>query len=335
VRLQRSYLALNRSHEELAVANTSLEARVSERTQDLERAYEELKESQVQLVQAEKMSSLGQLVAGIVHEINTPLLYVLNNATVTSENVEELRECVVDATRLVALVEARGAQSPEVHTAVQRLADHIDPAALNETIDEIVGLSQDSTEGLNQISELVQSLKDFSRLDRAAEDRFDVREGIEKTLLITRNLLKYGVTVDQRFGDVPPILCSPSRINQVFINLVTNAVQAMDGKGTLTITTTARDGWVDIEVCDTGCGIPPENLSKIMDPFFTTKPIGKGTGLGLSIVRRIVDEHGGKIMVDSKVGVGTAITISLPIDRGVSAVAGAPESDMVDDAEAA
>ena len=335
VRLQRSYRALNVSHEELAVANTSLEARVSERTQDLERAYEELKESQVQLVQAEKMSSLGQLVAGIVHEINTPLLYVLNNATVTSENVEELRECIADATRLVALVDARGAQSPEVQTAVQRLAEHIDPAALNETIDEIVGLSQDSTEGLNQISELVQSLKDFSRLDRAAEDRFDVREGIEKTLLITRNLLKYGVTVDQRFGDVPPILCAPSRINQVFINLVTNAVQAMDGKGTLTITTNARDGWVDIEVCDTGCGIPPENLSKIMDPFFTTKPVGQGTGLGLSIVRRIVEEHGGKIMVDSKVGVGTAITISLPIDRGVSADAADPESDMVDDAEAA
>ena len=179
-------------------------------------------------------------------------------------------------------------------------------------------MSQDSTDGLNQISELVQSLKDFSRLDRAAEDRFDVREGIEKTLLITRNLLKYGVTVDQRFGEVPPILCAPSRINQVFINLVTNAVQAMDGKGTLTITTSARDGWVDIEVCDTGCGIAPENLSKIMDPFFTTKPVGQGTGLGLSIVRRIVDEHGGKIAVDSKVGVGTTITISLPIDRGVS-----------------
>ncbi len=122
VRLQRSYRALNRSHEELAVANTSLEARVSERTHDLERAYEELKESQVQLVQAEKMSSLGQLVAGIVHEINTPLLYVLNNATVTAENVEELRDCVADASRLVTLVEARGAQSPEVQTAVQRLS---------------------------------------------------------------------------------------------------------------------------------------------------------------------------------------------------------------------
>ncbi len=338
VRLQRSYRALNRSHEDLEVANTSLEARVSERTKDLERAYEELKESQVQLVQAEKMSSLGQLVAGIVHEINTPLLYVLNNATVTSENVEELRECIANATRLAALVDAHGAQAPEVHASLRQLAEHVDPTALNETIDEIVGLAKDSADGLNQISELVQSLKDFSRLDRAAEDRFDVREGIEKTLLITRNLLKYGVTVDQRFGEVPLILCAPSRINQIFINLVTNAVQAMDGKGTLTITTKARDGWVDIEVCDTGCGIAPENLEKIMDPFFTTKPVGQGTGLGLSIVRRIVDEHGGKITVDSKVGVGTAITISLPIDRGVSnAVETKADADfdVVDDAEAA
>ena len=333
-RLQRSYRALNRSHEDLEVANTSLEARVHERTQDLERAYDELKESQVQLVQAEKMSSLGQLVAGIVHEINTPLLYVLNNATVTSENVEELRECIVGSTRLARLVDERGAQAPEVREAVQRLAEGIDPDALNETIDEIVGLSQDSTEGLNQISELVQSLKDFSRLDRAAEDRFDVREGIEKTLLITRNLLKYGVIVEQRFDEVPQILCAPSRINQIFINLVTNAVQAMDGKGTLTITTSAREGWVDIEVCDTGCGIAPENLGKIMDPFFTTKPVGQGTGLGLSIVRRIVDEHGGRITVDSQVGVGTSITISLPIDRGIAPSA-QDGMDASEDAEAA
>ena len=333
-RLQRSYRALNRSHEDLEVANTSLEARVHERTQDLERAYDELKESQVQLVQAEKMSSLGQLVAGIVHEINTPLLYVLNNATVTSENVEELRECIVGSTRLARLVDERGAQAPEVRQAVQRLAEGIDPDALNETIDEIVGLSHDSTEGLNQISELVQSLKDFSRLDRAAEDRFDVREGIEKTLLITRNLLKYGVIVEQRLDEVPQILCAPSRINQIFINLVTNAVQAMDGKGTLTITTSAREGWVDIEVCDTGCGIAPENLGKIMDPFFTTKPVGQGTGLGLSIVRRIVDEHGGRITVDSQVGVGTSITISLPIDRGITPSA-QDGMDASEDAEAA
>lgn len=335
IRLQRSYRALNRSHEDLAVANASLEERVRERTQDLERAYEDLKESQVQLVQAEKMSSLGQLVAGIVHEINTPLLYVLNNATVTSENVEELRECIVNSSRLVRLVGERGTHAPEVSEAVQRLADRTDPAALNETIDEIVGLAQDSTEGLHQISELVQSLKDFSRLDRAAEDRFDVREGIEKTLLITRNLLKYGVIVEQRLEDVPPILCAPSRINQIFINLVTNAVQAMDGKGRLSITTKAREGWVDIEVCDTGCGIAAEHLDKIMDPFFTTKPVGQGTGLGLSIVRRIVDEHGGRIRVDSQVGVGTSITISLPIDGCVTPAEAHDLDGAAEDAEAA
>jgi two-component system NtrC family sensor kinase len=313
VRLQLSYRALNRSHAALAEVNESLEGRVRERTQDLELAYEELKESQVQLVQAEKMSSLGQLVAGIVHEINTPLLYVLNNATITAENVEDLRSSVTAATRLTALLREHGAASPAVQQALQELTGVAD-AQLGETIDEIVALSRDSTEGLNQISELVQSLKDFSRLDRAAEDRFDVREGLEKTLLITRNLLKYGIAVDKRFGDVPKILCAPSRINQVFINLVTNAVQAMDGKGRLTITTASRDGWVDISVADTGSGIAPEHLDKIMDPFFTTKPVGQGTGLGLSIVRRIVDEHGGRIAIESQVGVGTTITISLPVD---------------------
>ena len=335
IRLQRSYRALNTSHEALEIANTSLEVRVQERTQDLERAYEELKESQVQLVQAEKMSSLGQLVAGIVHEINTPLLYVQNNATVTSQNIEDLRACIVETTRLAKLVDENGVQGPQVLEALQQLNEHVDAELLSETIDEIVSLAKDSTDGLNQISELVQSLKDFSRLDRAAEDRFDVREGIEKTLLITRNLLKYGITVEKRLDEVPRILCAPSRINQIFINLVTNAVQAMDGKGTLTISTKARDGWVDIEVCDTGCGIAQENLDKIMDPFFTTKPVGQGTGLGLSIVRRIVDEHGGRVTVDSQVDVGTAIMISLPIDRVVTPADGAEDAPPSEDAEAA
>ena len=142
IRLQVSYRALNLSHVDLAIANTSLEARVKERTRDLESAYDELKESQVQLVQAEKMSSLGQLVAGIVHEINTPLLYVLNNATVTAENVEELRECTTNATRLVEAIDQGGVQAPEAREALRRLTDCVDPAALNETIDEIVALAQ-------------------------------------------------------------------------------------------------------------------------------------------------------------------------------------------------
>lgn len=288
VRLQRSNRWLNRSH-------ALLEERVRERTRELQDAYEELKESQVQLVQAEKMSSLGQLVAGVVHEINTPLLYVMNNTEMTRESVEEIRR--------------------QIEPMLDALRPSIDIDALTENLDEVSALTTDSAGGLNDIDTLVKSLKDFSRLDRATYDRFDLRDGIEKTLTITRNLLKYGIEVERDLREVPEILCAPSRVNQVFINLITNAAQAMEGKGVLRISTYAdRDGWVHVEIRDTGCGIPEENLNKVLDPFFTTKPVGQGTGLGLSIVRKIMDEHGGKLTIDSRVGVGTQITLSFPVD---------------------
>lgn len=311
-RLQRSYGALNQSHADLALVNTSLEDRVRERTEDLEAAYNELQESQVQLVQAEKMSSLGQLVAGVMHEINTPLLYVLNNQTTTAENVSELKDCVSQAARVVEVLKTPGATTENLKRELQMLRKSVEASAAIEAIEEIEALTIDNTDGLQQISELVQSLKDFSRLDRAGEDRFDVRDGIEKTLTITHNLWKYGVEVVKEFDDVPEILCAPSKINQVFINLVTNAVQAMDNKGTLTIRTRAVEDWVEVDIADTGCGIPAENLSKIMDPFFTTKPVGQGTGLGMSIVSKIIDDHGGTIRVDSVVDEGTTFTIRLP-----------------------
>ncbi|MEM1231813.1 MAG: ATP-binding protein [Pseudomonadota bacterium] len=316
-RLSRSYSALEHSHDDL-------EQRVQERTADLEKAMLELKESQVQLVQAEKMSSLGQLVAGVMHEINTPLLYVQSNTSVTAEMVEDLKG-YIDAT--LPLVKA--ASPEEVEAAMKALVSQreaLEAELVDDSVGEIVTLSQDSIEGLNQISELVQSLKDFSRLDRAAEDRFDVREGLEKTLTITRNMLKYGVEVEKDFQEVPDIFCAPSRINQVFINLVTNAVQAMDGKGTLRLETRSVDDRVEVTVADTGCGIPQENLNKIMDPFFTTKPVGQGTGLGLSIVHKIVQEHGGRLDIDSAVGKGTRITLSFPLRAGATIAANAEEA---------
>jgi signal transduction histidine kinase len=320
-RLQRSYGQLNDSALQLATMNASLEERVRERTEDLEEAYNELKESQVQLVQAEKMSSLGQLVAGVMHEINTPLLYVLNNQTTTAENVQDLKVVIDHALRVVEVLKTPGATTQDLKAELQRLRDGVDPAGAQEIIDEIEALTTDSQDGLYQISELVQSLKDFSRLDRAGEDAFDVRDGIEKTLTITHNLWKYGIDVVKDFEEIPEILCAPSKINQVFINLVTNAVQAMDGKGTLTLRTRHVDNWVQVEIEDTGCGIPEENLNKIMDPFFTTKPVGQGTGLGMSIVSKIIDDHGGHIDVQSEVGVGTKFIVRLPVSREATAEA--------------
>lgn len=310
-RLSRSHRALNLSHDDL-------EQRVKTRTKDLEQALTDLQESQVQLVQAEKMSSLGQLVAGVMHEINTPLLYVLNNTTLTADAVTEL-DAFVKTT--LPLVEARDDVARQ--KALADMSDSIsefDAQMIGENAQEIAQLSEDSVEGLHQISELVQSLKDFSRLDRAAEDRFNVVDGLEKTLVITRNLWKYGIEIERDFDEVPDIFCSPSRLNQVFINLITNAVQAMDGKGLLKLSISSRNDWIEVGIEDSGCGIPEEHLSKIMDPFFTTKPVGQGTGLGLSIVHQIVEEHQGQLLVDSKDGVGTRFTLGFPVRRSDSKI---------------
>jgi signal transduction histidine kinase len=308
VRLQLNHRVLNRSH-------SLLEERVKERTQELETAYQNLKESQVQLIQAEKMSSLGQLVAGVVHEINTPLLYVMNNTEMTHETITEVERDLEPIRELVRCLKQPELPREQVRALLDDLRSSLDVEALDESLNEVTSLTADSKEGLEDIDALVKSLKDFSRLDRATFDRFDVREGLEKTLLITKNLLKYGIEVERDFQEVPEILCAPSRVNQVFINLITNAAQAMEGEGSLTISTRADgDGWVHVAVGDSGCGIPRENLDKVLDPFFTTKPVGQGTGLGLSIVRQIMDEHHGKLSIDSTEGVGTTITLSFPVD---------------------
>lgn len=313
-RLKQSLTALNRSNEGLGALNISLEERVEERTQELGDAYQNLKESQVQLVQAEKLSSLGQLIAGIAHEINTPLLYVRNNTSMVEEGVGELRLWVETAQALLEVLRdgAKDKQALRTHMALLEKLNR--DGVLLETVEEIATLSGDSAEGLDQISELVQGLREFSRLDRAAEDWFDVNDGLEKTLLITRNMLKHGIEVEKRLGEVPPIQCAPLRINQVFVSLITNASQAMDGKGKLVVETGVEGENVVIHIEDTGCGIPEDQLTTIFDPFFTTKPVGQGTGLGLSIAKSIIDEHEGVIEARSDEGKGTTFIVTLPIN---------------------
>ena len=317
-RLQQSYRALNQSNAELEKLNSSLEERVSDRTQELSSAYNELKESQVQLVQAEKMSSLGELVAGISHEINTPLWYLTSNATVVQERLESLAEFTTIGESMIAA--ARSGESVR-EKITQGLKDmqRMFADGLKDDLDEANDLVQDSIDGLGDLTELAQGLKDFSRLDRAQQGEFDVHEGLDKTLLIAKNKLKSKVSVHKHYGEVPKIHCSPSQINQIFLNLLTNAADAIDENGEILVRTWSEDGKVHISIADTGCGIEEDVLPKIWNPFFTTKEVGKGTGLGLSIVNRIVSSHGGELQVESEVGKGTNITVVLPIKAVESA----------------
>jgi len=201
---------------------------------------------------------------------------------------------------------------------------------LAASAEEIVDLNRDSIEGLSDLTEMAQSLKDFSRLDRSPIDDFDVNGGIEKTLTIARNIVKHKAEVRKFYGELPTIQCSPSKINQVFLNLITNAAQAIEDQGEIIISTKLQDEeHVAITIADTGCGIPEDILPKIKDPFFTTKEVGSGTGLGLSIVDEIIRSHGGELIIESKQGVGSTFTVVLPVHY-----AAAPQ-DAAADADAA
>lgn len=324
-RLQASYLELNKSNRELESINNSLEERVTDRTQELSTAYDDLKESQVQLVQAEKMSSLGELVAGISHEINTPLWYLISNSTVLQERMELVGDFCDIAENMIAKVKSQTGVKEAISRGLMDMQRMLKDG-MKDDIDEAKDLIQDSIEGLEELTELAQSLKDFSRLDRARYGEFNVNDGLDKTLLIAKNKLKEKVSVHKHYGDLPTIHCSPSQINQIFLNLLTNAADAIEESGDIVIRTIAEDGNVKISFADTGCGVSPEVMSKIRDPFFTTKDVGKGTGLGLSIVDQIVTSHGGELLIESEKDKGTTVTIVLPV------VAAAPvaESDEAD-----
>ena len=311
-RLQSSYRELNKSNRNLEVVNDSLEERVAERTHELSAAYDELKESQVQLVQAEKMSSLGELVAGISHEINTPLWYLISNTTVVQERMILISEFCDVAEDMIRAVKSRKSVKESVSRGLVAMQEKLNDG-LKDDIDEAQELIQDSIAGLEDLTELAQSLKEFSRLDRARHGEFNVNDGLDKTLLITKNRLKNKATIHKYYGDVPTIHCAASQINQIFLNLLTNAADAIEDSGDIVIRTLAEDDMVRISIADTGSGIPADVLSRIRDPFFTTKEVGKGTGLGLSIVDQIVTSHGGELSIESEPGKGTTVTIVLPV----------------------
>ena len=297
----------------LKAANESLERRVIERTRELSEALRHLKESEAQLIQSEKMSSLGQMVAGVAHEINTPLAYVKNSLGTVSERLPQIASAIEQCEKLLALLAAGKGDPAELNRQFAQTAALLNQLKQQRVLAELGGLVKDGIYGTGEMAEIVGNLKDFSRLDRSKVTSFNLNDGINSSLGLARHMLK-SVKVTRQFGEIPAITCAPSQINQVFLNLITNAAQALPGNGgEIALTTRAEDGGVAVEVTDNGKGIAPEVLPKIFDPFFTTKEIGKGTGLGLSISYKIVEQHGGRIAVASEVGKGTRFTVWLPL----------------------
>ncbi|WKC39877.1 ATP-binding protein [Ectopseudomonas chengduensis] len=296
----------------------AMEARVAQRNRVLRQALVDLKESQAQLLQSEKMASLGQMVAGVAHELNTPLGYVKNNVQLLRELSEPLFELAAAQARLGQCLSDPDCDEASLAQALQAAEQARQEAAPELLAEDLQQLYGDTLYGLEQIAELVVGLKDFARLDRAMSEEVDLNECIRSALLIARNHIKDKVEVVQQLGELPPITCAPSQINQVLLNLLTNAAQAIDGMGRIQIRSWADAQGVHVSLQDNGRGMPPEVLAKIFDPFFTTKPVGQGTGLGLSISYKIIQDHGGQIRVASEPGRGTRFLVSLPLPATVA-----------------
>ncbi len=302
---------------ELYLANTALtdeHERVQRRNAEIEKAHSALQEAQAQLVQSEKLASVGQLAAGVAHEINNPIGFITSNLG-TLNTYAELMTRLISGYRRYANGLGEQAPQPELLQELKALEEEED---IEFVLEDIEGLLSDSIAGARRVKDIVQGLKSFSRVDDAEVSEQDIHEGIESTLKVVANEIKYRCEVVKQFGDLPPVPCNLAQLNQVFMNLLINAAQAMESQGTITIITSVDGGNAVIEFRDTGSGIPADKLGSIFDPFFTTKPVGSGTGLGLSISYGIVQDHGGTIEVASEVGVGTTFSVRLPL--------GAPEA---------
>jgi len=286
--------------------------------EQLERSHRELKEMQCQLVQNEKLASIGQLAAGVAHEMNTPVGFVASNFQTLENYVKKIRDLLITYDELIGQIETLG--KTELRNKIEGIGQFRDDLQIDFILEDIRGLFDESREGLERVTSIIQNLRDFSRIDRpGSRDEYDINKGIEATLVVVKNEIKYDADVRTEFSEVPLVFCHSGQINQVFLNILVNAAQAIksqerDGNGAITIRTYATETEIVCEIADDGPGIAPDNLSRVFEPFFTTKPTGKGTGLGLSISYDIVvNKHHGEFFVESTVGEGTKFTIKLPI----------------------
>ncbi|WP_321493797.1 ATP-binding protein [uncultured Desulfobacter sp.] len=292
------------ANEKLADMNDNLRAKVQQQA--------------TLIVQAEKMASVGILAAGVAHEINNPLAFINSNlATIKSyfERIITLYE-KMDAVALFLDTLA----NPAAEELLKDLSEFKEKNKIKDIVEDLDYIADESIEGLNRIKMIVQDLKNFSRLDEMQFEKTDINNAIESALHMVWSELKHKATIEKKLGDIPLINGFPQKISQVFLNLLINASQAIEKSGTITVETKLvhlgrrkGDRFVEINISDTGCGIPEENIKKLYDPFFTTKPAGTGTGLGLSIVYEIIKAHNGDISVHSRLGEGSTFCVHLPL----------------------
>ena len=275
----------------------------------LDKALTSLTAMQQQIIQTEKMASIGQLAAGVAHEINNPMGFINSNLATLRKYVGRLSEFIEHLSHSIECNSGDEKHRDAVEKRRLLKIDHI--------LTDSVQLIDESLEGANRVKHIVQDLKSFSRVDMAEKALVNLNQALETTINIAWNEIKYVATLNREFTDIPEIVCYPQQLNQVFLNLLVNAAHAMDGvsdANIITVSTWSEGDDVCVAVKDTGKGIPEENLKRIFEPFFTTKETGKGTGLGLSISYDIIKKHGGDITAASQLGIGTTFTVRLPID---------------------
>ena len=321
VQRDAAYLQLSASRQQLVIANADLQSALKERmaaelalqqrNAELVALNTKLEAAHVQMLQSEKMASVGQLAAGVAHEINNPIAFVASNLGTLRTYLRDVFRLLESYEELEAEVPAASPLLPKVNT----LKQVIQLAFLRE---DVFALLQESADGVERVAKTVKDLKDFSHVDKADWQHVNVHENLESTLNVVKHELEQKVDVVRQFGDVPPLECLPIQLNQAFLNLLINACQSIEGRGTVTVRTEHDGDRVRIQVSDTGKGIRSEDLGRIFEPFFTTKPVGTGPGLGLSVAYSVVKYHGGTIEVTSEPHKGSTFTITLPLARGAA-----------------
>lgn len=267
---------------------------------------------ETQLLQSEKMASIGQLAAGVAHEINNPMGFIYSNLGTLNEYIEDLADILSAYADLDKAVEV--GDLDKARAQIQSISAKKQTLDLDYLLDDIGQLIEESREGADRVRKIVLNLKDFSHVDKEEKMPANINNGLESTLNIVSNELKYKAEVEKDYGEIPEVSCYIQELNQVFMNLLVNAAHAIEGHGVITVRTYSENDHVCVAIADNGKGMSPEVQKRIFEPFYTTKVVGEGTGLGLSIGYGIVvDKHGGQLLVDSSEGLGTTFTIKIPI----------------------